>query len=120
MYKFLTGKNFEDTVVYNLLTNLPSPRPCYDVITYTPINIPYPLNAADNSGHIKASEIPTDSPYLLDIEFRLTLSNLVNPLSSPTKTFANLHSEFMVGHCDRTLVLDPDYTYASEIVTVTR
>ena len=106
-------------MVYNLLTNLPSPRPCYDVITYTPINIPYPLNA-DDSGHIKATEIPTDSPYLLDIEFRVTLSNSVNPSALPTKTFDNQHSEFMVGHCDRTLVLDPDYTYASEIVTVTR
>ena len=64
--------------------------------------------------------IPTDYPYLKDIEFTVTLSNSVNSSALSTKTFPNEYSEFMIGHCDRTLTLDPNYAYASGTVTVTR
>ena len=118
----MAGKNFDDTVVYNLLTSSPSPRPCYDQITYAPTGYPSPLVVGSDSRHIKATEIPTivGYPKSESIKFTVTLSNSVNPSALSAKTYANKVSEFMIGHCDRTLILDPDYTYASGTVTVTR
>jgi len=54
------------------------------------------------------------------IDFEVTLSNSINPSALPTKTYNDLHCEFMLGHCDRTLILNPDYIYASGTVTLTR
>ena len=107
-------------MVYNVLTNSPSPIPCYDVITYTPTNYPSSLYAGSNSGLIKVTAISTGDAYLKEIEFSVTLSNSVNPSALLPKTFTNQRSEFMIGHCDRTLKLDLDYTYATTTVTVTR
>jgi hypothetical protein len=57
-YTLKDATYFDTSMTYNLLTNTPSVRPCFDQITYTIAAYPAGIAVGGSSGLIKAYAIP--------------------------------------------------------------